>query len=121
MPGRPSLPRLPGTELAALVTEAVDELARRLAQDVAPPAGSYNALTDARQRALAHLHVLGSVRRAIRHLEDEAARAAAASGATYPEIGQASNMSRQGARRRWPGLVTSRTTRPTTRPTPRSS
>ncbi|MBC3839276.1 hypothetical protein GXW82_00940 [Streptacidiphilus sp. 4-A2] len=37
--------------------------------------------------------------------KDQAATAAAREGAGYPQLGAACNMSRQGARRRWPGLV----------------
>ncbi|MDO0924331.1 hypothetical protein QQY24_02485 [Streptomyces sp. TG1A-8] len=122
MPGSPSTPRASGGEAAALVTQAVDELARRLARStVPPPAGSSDETGDARRRALVRLRVLAGVKQAVRHLEDQAALAAAASGAGYPEIGQAMSMSRQGARRRWPGLITSSTPRPTPHRTPRSS
>ncbi|MFF8865219.1 hypothetical protein ACF08B_24520 [Streptomyces sp. NPDC015139] len=117
MPGRPS-PSPSHGETAALVTQVVEELTRRLARDAHhPPAGT---VADARRRALLRLRVLRGVKQAVRHLEDQAARAAAASGAGYPEIGRAVNMSRQGARRRWPGLISNRTPSPTS-PEPRSS
>ncbi|MGW4560944.1 hypothetical protein ACWEN3_00605 [Streptomyces sp. NPDC004561] len=120
MPGPASTPPLPGEE-AALVTRVVDEIARQLAEDRAlPPSGPADAVGGARRRALVRLRILSGVRQAVRHLEDQAAHAAAASGAGYPEIGRAMGMSRQGARRRWPGLITNHTPSPTS-PEPRSS
>ncbi|MFG2266501.1 hypothetical protein [Streptomyces sp. NPDC048720] len=119
MPGPASTPPLPG-ETAALVTQVVDELTRRLTQDVPhPPADLADTAGDARRHALARLRVLRGVQQAVRRLEDQAAHAAAASGAGYPEIGQAMSMSRQGARRRWPGLITNNTPTPPS-PEPRS-
>ncbi|MFJ3714289.1 hypothetical protein [Streptomyces sp. NPDC090057] len=119
MPGPASTPPLPG-ETAALVTQVVDELTRRLTQDVHhPPADLADTAGDARRHALARLRVLRGVQQAVRRLEDQAAHAAAASGAGYPEIGQAMSMSRQGARRRWPGLITNSTPTPPS-PEPRS-
>ncbi|GHD93213.1 hypothetical protein [Streptomyces naganishii] len=122
MPGPPFPSRPPGGETAALVTQVVDELARRLAgQSVTAPEGPPDTADDARHYALVRLRVLAGVKQAVRNLEDQAAYAAAASGAGYPEIGRAVSMSRQGARRRWPGLVTSSTHHPAPhRPTPRS-
>ncbi|GGT16461.1 hypothetical protein [Streptomyces chromofuscus] len=101
-----------------LVTEAVDALALRCAQYAAPPPGGPDE--SARHHALAQLQVLVQVERAAQRLADQAARAAAAAGAGYPAIGRASGMSRQGARRRWPGLITSGTPRHTPS-APRSS
>ncbi|MFJ4466703.1 hypothetical protein ACIP2X_04195 [Streptomyces sp. NPDC089424] len=98
--------------MTALVAEAVDELALRCAQYVAPfPEGTGESDIAVRDHALAQLHVLVQVERIAQQLADQAARAAAAAGAGYPEIGRASGMSRQGARRRWPGLITSGTPR----------
>ncbi|WP_371673704.1 hypothetical protein OG985_42120 [Streptomyces sp. NBC_00289] len=125
MPGPAPTPHSPGGERAALVIQMVDELARRLAQDITRDSlhspTDRDAVDDARGRALVRLRVLADVREAARHLEDQAAHTAAASGAGYPEIGQAVSMSRQGARRRWPGLITHTTHRPATPPIPRSS
>ncbi|MGW0286776.1 hypothetical protein ACWDXT_27210 [Streptomyces sp. NPDC003236] len=119
MPGPASTPPLSG-ETAALVTQVVDELTRRLARDVPhPPAELVNTAGDDRRHALARLRVLRDVEQAVRRLEDQAAHAAAASGAGYPEIGHAMSMSRQGARRRWPGLITNSTSTPPS-PEPRS-
>ncbi|MET8640288.1 hypothetical protein [Streptomyces sp. NPDC004675] len=118
MPGPPSASRPTDGETAALVTRLVDELARRLAQETAhPPTEPLDMTEESRRRALVRLRVLADVKQAVRHLEDEAAHTAAASGAGYPVIGQAVGMSRQGARRRWPGLISNSTPHPT----PRSS
>lgn len=105
------------------MTQVVEEIVRRLAPDtVQHPADPSDPVGEDRRRALLRLRVLADVKQAVRHLEDEAAHAAAESGAGYPEIGQALNMSRQGARRRWPGLVTNTPSpRPTPPSTPRSS
>ncbi|MGV9562408.1 hypothetical protein [Streptomyces sp. NPDC003480] len=122
MPGPPPTSRPAGRETAALVTQVVDELTRRLTQETArPPAEPIDKADESRRHALLRLRVLANVKQAVRRLEDQAAHAAAASGAGYPEIGQAVGMSRQGARRRWPGLITNSTDHPTHRPTPRSS
>lgn len=122
MPGSVS-PLQPSGETITLVTQVVDELARRLVADTfPPPAGHRDSRADqGRRQALLRLRVLADVKDAVRHLEDQAAHAAAAGGAGYPEIGQAMSMSRQGARRRWPGLITNSTSHPTHRPTPRST
>lgn len=120
MPGPASTPH-PSGETAALVSQVVDELVRRFVRDdvrspaPADPAGA------ARRRALQRLRVLADVKQAVRDLEDQAAHAAAAGGAGYPEIGQAVSMSRQGARRRWPGLITNNAPSPASQPTSRSS
>lgn len=109
-------------EMTDLVIEVVDEVARRIARRaVDVPGGTDDAVVAARRQALARLQVLIQVERAAQLLEHHAARAAAAAGAGYPEIGRASSMSRQGARRRWPGLITSSTSRHTPSPVPRSS
>jgi hypothetical protein len=104
------------------VIEAVEELARRLMEAAGrPQAEPADPAGEARRCALAQLRVLAAIKHAVRDLEDRAAHAAAESGAGYPEIGQAVSMTRQGARRRWPGLITNGTDRPTTPSTPRSS
>ncbi|WP_431961308.1 hypothetical protein [Actinacidiphila sp. bgisy160] len=109
MPGTHFAPRLPEDELAALATGAVDDLARRLARRALRPLtvpGTTDAGTEARGQALAYLHMLNLLQQAVEDLENRAAEQAAAAGAGYPQIGRACNISRQGARRRWPGLVT---------------
>ncbi|MFH8336452.1 hypothetical protein [Streptomyces sp. AM6-12] len=110
-------PRPPSEDTAALVARLVDEVSRRLTpESVRPPVQPADQIQETRRYALLRLRVLTDVKQAVRHLEDQAAHAAAESGAGYPEIGQAVSMSRQGARRRWPGLITSETIHPTHRP-----
>ncbi|MEU1619308.1 hypothetical protein ACFZAU_31725 [Streptomyces sp. NPDC008238] len=113
MPGTHFAPRLSEEELAALAIGAVDDLAGRLARralrPLTVPGTTADDGTEARGEALAYLHMLNLLQQAIAHLEDLAAEQAAAAGAGYPQIGRACNISRQGARRRWPGLVTSDT------------
>ncbi|MBV2356325.1 hypothetical protein KUM39_18395 [Streptomyces sp. J2-1] len=126
MPGPSHLPR-PHGPADALVTQVVDELARRLAEDPGDcgtgplPWAEWPDGGDARGHALVRLRVLARVKQAVRSLEDQAAHAAAVSGAGYPEIGEAVGISRQGARRRWPGLITTGAHPAPARPTPRSS
>ncbi|OIK23269.1 hypothetical protein VT52_033415 [Streptomyces malaysiense] len=100
----------------------VDEVSRRFTpESVRPPARPADQAHESRRHALLRLRVLSDVKRAVRHLEDQAAHAAAESGAGYPEIGRAVSMSRQGARRRWPGLISSNTNHPSHRPPHRST
>ncbi|MFE5207979.1 hypothetical protein [Streptomyces sp. NPDC056600] len=100
--------------------EAVEELVRQLIEAAGTPSAepARNPAGEARRHALAQLRVLVGIKLAVRHLEDRAAHTAASSGAGYPEIGQAVSMTRQGARRRWPGLITGGTDRPTDPSTP---
>jgi hypothetical protein len=126
MPGPPAVSCPPGEATTASVARLVDELARQPEQDrdhrTPDPVDLVDTPGEARRTALVRLRVLGRVKEAVRELEDQAAHAAAAGGAGYPEIGQALGMSRQGARRRWPGLVTSTAPSPPalSPPTPRS-
>lgn len=104
------------------VVEAVEELVRRLIEAAdTPSAEPADPAGGTRRHALAQLRVLVAIKLAVRHLEDRAAHAAASSGAGYPEIGQAVSMTRQGARRRWPGMITGGTDRPTDPSTPSTS
>ncbi|EGX58145.1 hypothetical protein SZN_19265 [Streptomyces zinciresistens K42] len=104
------------------MNQVLDELTRRMAQlGGTRPAEPPEVPGDGLQGALACLRVLAGVKECVRDLEDEAAHAAAAHGAGYPEIGRAVDMSRQGARRRWPGLITNDPHRPVLPPHPRSS
>jgi CheY-like chemotaxis protein len=61
--------------------------------------------TDLAAEPLKRLRVLAHLARAVESRAAQAAEHAARSGATYPELGRAWGMTRQGARRRWPGLV----------------
>ncbi|WP_406260859.1 hypothetical protein OH779_03735 [Actinacidiphila glaucinigra] len=114
MPGTHFAPRLPEEELAALAIGTVDDLVRRRARHALHPLTVPGTAADidgtqAGGEALAYLHMPNLLQQAIAHLENLAAEQAAAAGAGYPQIGRACNISRQGARRRWPGLVTSDT------------
>ncbi|MCX4776073.1 response regulator [Streptomyces sp. NBC_01264] len=102
MPGTNFHLRTTPKETAAVADAAVADLARRLAlglqKDLSDPAA------DARSQALARLHVLDHLQQAVERLQREAATDAVRAGAGYPQIGRACGMTRQGARRRWPGL-----------------
>ncbi|MFE3547990.1 response regulator [Streptomyces kronopolitis] len=110
------------TELAErAVHQLADELARHglhpppaaepddaTAEPGSPPADD--------SPALARLHALACLDRAVGRCARQLAEEAAENGANYPQLGQAWGISRQGARRRWPGLVF--TSRPASRPLP---
>ncbi|MFI6585688.1 response regulator [Embleya sp. NPDC050493] len=107
-------------ELAARVfsttaDEHVDEQGR-LARGSPNPAGGFEPDASGDDHALLRLRVLAYLARAVEECASEEAARAANAGAGYPELGAAWNMTRQGARRRWPGLVFTAT--PTTRPIP---
>ncbi|AGZ39226.1 hypothetical protein [Actinoplanes friuliensis] len=59
---------------------------------------------DRRQAWLALLAALTTAEREVARLATVAAERAAEHGADYPDLGAAAGMTRQGARRRWPGL-----------------
>ncbi|WP_327130350.1 response regulator [Streptomyces sp. NBC_01343] len=102
MPGTNFHLRTTPKETAAVADAAVAGLARRLAlqlqNDLSHPAA------EERARALALLHVLDHLHEAAERLQRAAAADAARAGAGYPQIGRACGMTRQGARRRWPGI-----------------
>ncbi|MER5727320.1 response regulator [Streptomyces sp. NPDC002138] len=102
MPGKNFFLKTTPEETAAAADSAVGLLARRLAlrllADTPPPPDPNPA------QALALLHLLEQLQRAAERLQRDAAVAAARGGAGYPQIGRACGMTRQGARRRWPGL-----------------
>ncbi|MFC8967367.1 response regulator [Streptomyces sp. NPDC057094] len=103
MPGKNFVVPTTPQETAVLADAAVDELARRIAhqlmEDPPPPPTAADPT-----HALTRLHVLTHLQRAAERLQREAAVDAARAGAGYPQIGEASDMTRQGARRRWPGI-----------------
>ncbi|MFF4648528.1 hypothetical protein [Streptomyces sp. NPDC001380] len=124
MPGTPFPLRLTEEEIAALLEGALDDLLQRLARrafhPVGVPGGGDGQVCTGDTgpaEALARLHLLVHLQRAADRLVDRAAREAAEAGAGYPQLGQACGISRQGARRRWPGLVAA----PPHRPAPRTS
>ncbi|MCX5409168.1 response regulator [Streptomyces sp. NBC_00335] len=102
MPGTNFHLRTTPKETAAVADAAVADLTRRLAlglqKDLSDPAA------DDRAQALVRLHVLDHLQRAVERLQRGAATDAARAGAGYPQIGRACGVTRQGARRRWPGL-----------------
>ncbi|MEU8952090.1 response regulator [Streptomyces sp. NPDC048489] len=102
MPGKSFVLRTTPQETAAVADATVADLAQRLAHKllVAPAQQG----VDDSERALALLHLLDHIQQATDRLQKDAARAAARAGASYPQIGAACGMTRQGARRRWPGL-----------------
>lgn len=107
MPGTHFTIVLSEDEIAQIADAAVADLAARLAhrafQPLAEPTQSPE--TD----ALARLHALAHLGRAVERQVDRTAASAAEAGAGYPQLGRACYISRQGARRRWPGLVSHRT------------
>jgi hypothetical protein len=93
-------------ELAA----AVEQLAWTAAREVLglePGAGPPSDLPEAgrQQLWLAALRSLLAIRDSAEALASSAALSAAQHGADYPAIGDAAGMTRQGARRKWPGLA----------------
>ncbi|MGW8777119.1 response regulator [Streptomyces sp. NPDC055796] len=102
MPGKNFHLRTTPKETAAVADAAVADLARRLALRLQKDLS--NPTAEERAQALALLHVLDHLHEAAERLQRVAAADAARAGAGYPQIGRACGMTRQGARRRWPGL-----------------
>ncbi|MFJ9350917.1 hypothetical protein [Streptomyces sp. NPDC101237] len=105
MPGIHFSLRMTDAEIGDLAAIEIDELVTRLVPEVFALVQGSADHTSEQARALAQLHLLTYLRQAVDTLEVRAAHAAADAGAGYPQIGRASNMTRQGARRRWPGLL----------------
>ncbi|UUS29477.1 MULTISPECIES: response regulator [Streptomyces] len=115
MPGKNFHMRTTPQETAGLAEAAVGALAQRLAHQLLE-ASSHPAPDDP-TRALAMLHVLDHLQQATERLQREAAVAAARAGAGYPQLGAACGLTRQGARRRWPGIYHHSHEKPTELPT----
>ncbi|MBQ0854976.1 response regulator [Streptomyces sp. NPDC057621] len=115
MPGKDFAPRITPQETATIADATVGDLAQRLARRLVEAPSSSSA--DDPAQALALLHVLDHLKQATERLQQEAAVAAARAGAGYPQIGAACGMTRQGARRRWPGLFHHSNEKPTEQPT----
>ncbi|MFF2862805.1 response regulator [Streptomyces rubiginosohelvolus] len=115
MPGKNFALRTTPQETAALADARISDLAHHLARQLQetpePPAADDSAY------ALTLLHVLDQLQQATERLQREAATDAARAGAGYPQIGAACDMTRQGARRRWPGLFHHSNEKPTEHPT----
>ncbi|MFF5724864.1 response regulator [[Kitasatospora] papulosa] len=103
-------------ELAERARQAVAEAARKLVHGAPGPEDGQEDPDAPRSAALASLRALAHLSRAVEECAALAARAAAQEGAGYPQLGRAWGVSRQGARKRWPGLVF--TARPASRPLP---
>ncbi|WP_329440165.1 response regulator [Streptomyces sp. NBC_01426] len=117
MPGQNFVPRTTFQETAAVADIAVAELAQRLARLLPDaPATPRAAEVDDPTRALALLNVLDHVRQAAERLQRDVAADAARAGAGYPQLGDACGITRQGARRRWPGLFNHSHDTPTEHP-----
>jgi hypothetical protein len=101
-----SLPDAQRTGLAAAVEQLAWTAVRETLQ-LGPDAGPGSDLpdTDLRQMWLAALAALLEIRDSAEQLAASAALSAAQRGADYPAIGEAAGMTRQGARRKWPGLA----------------
>ncbi|MFE6184644.1 response regulator [Streptomyces sp. NPDC056465] len=115
MPGKDFVLRTTPQETAAIADARISELAQCLAhqlQESPTPA----AFSDPAY-PLTLLHVLDQLQQAAERLQRQAAIEAAHAGAGYPQIGAASGMTRQGARRRWPGLFHHSNEKPTEHPT----
>ncbi|MFB7778967.1 response regulator [Streptomyces bauhiniae] len=115
MPGKNFVVPTTPQETAALADAAVDDLARRIVRQLTEGVPR-SLLPDDPSHALARLHVLTHLQRAAERLQRAAAVDAARAGAGYPQLGEASEMTRQGARRRWPGLFTHSHEAPTEHP-----
>lgn len=92
------------------LTAAVERLAWTAVREMLelePGAGPRSDLPDAdlRQMWLAAVTSLLAIRDSAEQLAGSAALSAAERGADYPAIGDAAGMTRQGARRKWPGLA----------------
>jgi hypothetical protein len=92
------------------LTTAVEQLAWTVVREMLElkrDAGPRSDLPDAdlRQMWLAALTSLLAIRDSAEQLAGSAALSAAQRGADYPAIGDAAGMTRQGARRKWPGLA----------------
>lgn len=103
MPGIHFTVLLSEDEIAGIADAAIADLAARLAHRAFQPLAEPSAVPEADD--LARLHALAHLQRAVERQTDRSAASAAAAGAGYPQLGRACDISRQGARRRWPGLV----------------
>jgi hypothetical protein len=94
------------TDLAAAVEQLAWTVVRETLQ-LGPDAGPDPDLADAdlRQMWLTALTSLLAIRDSAEQLAASAALSAAQRGADYPALGEAAGMTRQGARRKWPGLA----------------
>ncbi len=100
-------PQTTGVGSVAGAASGLRALADSLLQDPCPPAPELAA-----NPALGRLASLRVLQAALDVQVREAAQEAAAAGANYAQLGAAWQITRQGARKRWPGLVFARPHRP---------
>ena len=101
---------MPGKHFDALLSEQeiialADTFARDIVQRMTQQCFRVREEAQHDGQELAVLHCAGHLREALQRLADTAAQDAASKGAGYPDLGRASGMTRQGARRRWPGIL----------------
>ncbi|MFG2712806.1 hypothetical protein ACGFX2_19955 [Streptomyces goshikiensis] len=101
MPGKNFVLRTSPQETANVMDTAVADLAQRLSRQILE--GRPPQRADGPAQALALLHLLDHIRQAAERLQRNAASDAVRAGAGYPQLGDACGITRQGARRRWPG------------------
>ncbi|GAA2296826.1 hypothetical protein OKJ48_27145 [Streptomyces kunmingensis] len=106
MPGKHFSLRVTEEEIGELTIDALDDLVRRLTPRTLDPRPSDDGHVSAQSQALTRLYMMLQLRSALDRLEYEAAQEAVAAGAGYPQLGRVLNITRQGARNRWPGLIT---------------
>ncbi|MFF7340796.1 response regulator [Streptomyces sp. NPDC008163] len=118
MPGKNFVLWTTAEQTAAIADARISDLAHRLARQLQESRESTaSPASDAPAYPLALLHVLDQLQQATERLQRQAATEAARAGAGYPQIGAACGMTRQGARRRWPGLFHHSNEKPTEHPT----
>ncbi|MFJ8825929.1 hypothetical protein ACIREE_29690 [Streptomyces sp. NPDC102467] len=109
MPGKHFSLRVTEEEIAELTIDALDDLVRRLTPrtlDPRPVGGGSDDDATPKSQALTRLYMVLQLRSALDRLEYQAAQEAVAAGAGYPQLGRVLNITRQGARNRWPDLIT---------------
>ncbi|MEU6390858.1 hypothetical protein [Streptomyces sp. NPDC046939] len=106
MPGKHFSLRATEEEIAELTSGALDDVVRRLATHTLDPRPTDDGQVTAQSQALMRLYMILQLRGALDRLEYQAAQEAVAAGAGYPQLGRVLNITRQGARNRWPDLIT---------------
>lgn len=102
MPGVHFTVLLPQTEIDDLAEQAMDQTAATLAERAFSPRDD---LPEDEARALAQIHALVYLQRSADRLAERLAANATRAGAGYPDLAAVLEMTRQGARRRFPDLI----------------
>ncbi|MGO4749589.1 hypothetical protein AB4212_13365 [Streptomyces sp. 2MCAF27] len=112
----------PDPERTAMVGDRLDSLADELADQLSTrvrdlpadaPEGAHLVVRDAGDWHLARLRALREIRTVAEQLADQTVAAAGIRGASYPQLGDAWAITRQGARKKWPGAVSAMSPPPT--------